>query len=80
VRRNLPDSVSIFIEPPSLAVLESRLRERGTESEESIQRRLAGARRELERAASYDHRVVNGQLDLAVEEVHALIARLISRN
>jgi guanylate kinase len=76
VRRQRPEAVSIFLRPPSLEVLEHRLRHRGTESEEAIQRRLAAARRELDRIDEYQYVVVNDDLARAVEEVHEIIRGL----
>jgi guanylate kinase len=70
VMRVYPDAVTIFLEAPSY---ERRLRDRGTESEEVIQRRLQTARRELQLADSYRHRVVNDDLDRAVAEICAIL-------
>lgn len=69
VRRVHPDAVLIFIEPPSLEVLEQRLRGRGTEDEASIELRLANAKREMGLAGRYDARVVNDDLDRATTEL-----------
>jgi guanylate kinase len=73
VRSRCPDAVSIFLLPSCLDELERRLRERGTENEASVQRRLANARREMERAGEYDYQVINDDLDTAVEQVHNII-------
>ncbi len=75
VRRKCPGALSIFLTGPSWEVYEERLRKRHTENEEMIVRRLATARRELERAGEYDHQVLNEDLDTAVAEVRGLIAR-----
>ncbi len=75
VRKACPDSVSIFLAPPSLSVLEQRLRRRGTEDEAAIQRRLAAAAAEMARQDEYDHVVINDNLDRAVEEVVALVRK-----
>ena len=75
VRRQCPDAVSIFLKAPSLETYEQRLRQRHTESEAAIRRRLEGARRELARAGEYDYQVVNDDLDRAVAEVEAIIRR-----
>ncbi len=69
VRKVYDACVRIFIEPPSWDVLVERLRGRGTESEESLRIRLNTARRELELADTYDVRIVNDDLDVAVEEL-----------
>jgi guanylate kinase len=75
VRRKCPGALSIFLKAPSWEVYEQRLRQRHTENEEMIARRLATARRELERAGEYDHQVLNRDLETAVAEVRGLIAR-----
>jgi guanylate kinase len=69
VRAKCPDAASIFLRTSSLQVLEQRLRSRGTETEENIQRRLNGARAELARAGEYAHQVINDDLDTAVNEL-----------
>ena len=66
----------IFIMPPSFEELERRLRARGTETEESILRRLANAKGEMEHANEYDHIIVNDDLDRAVREFTKLILGL----
>lgn len=73
VIRSCPGCVSIFLMPPSLEVLEKRLRRRQTDSEESIQKRLAKAKEEMSHASAYDHVVVNNELDKAVAEVAAIL-------
>jgi guanylate kinase len=75
VRQQRPDAVSIFLRPPLLEVLEQRLRHRGTESEDAIQRRLEDAEQELARRGEYQYQVVNDDLARAVEEVHEIIRR-----
>ena len=66
----------IFIMPPSFEELERRLRARGTETEESILRRLANARGEMEHANEYDHIIVNDDLGRAAQEFSSLILDL----
>jgi len=66
----------IFIMPPSFEELERRLRARGTETEESILRRLANAKGEMAHANEYDHVIVNDDLARAVEEFSSLIRDL----
>jgi guanylate kinase len=63
-----------FIAPPSLAVLEQRLRGRGTESEDSIQRRIRNARAEMDRAAEFKVRIVNDDFTTAYAELKAQVA------
>lgn len=66
----------IFIMPPSFEELERRLRARGTETEESILRRLANAKGEMKHAHEYDHIIVNDDLGRAVREFTDLILGL----
>ena len=73
VRRLYPDSVSIFLVPPSMHVLEERLRKRSSESEEEIQSRMTIARNEMQHATQYDYIVVNDRLDDAVSDIRAII-------
>lgn len=75
VRRIYPDAVLVFVEPPSMAVLEQRLRARGTEDEASLELRLSNARREMEFAPHYDARVVNGDAEVASRELEATFER-----
>ncbi|MFC2506930.1 MAG: guanylate kinase, partial [Kingella sp. (in: b-proteobacteria)] len=62
VRKTMPQAVSIFILPPSMAVLEQRLRQRQTDSEEVIARRLNEAASEIQHAFAFDYIVVNQDL------------------
>lgn len=73
VKKAVPDCISIFIMPPSIEVLEKRLRGRGTETEENVQKRMARAKEELPLAKNYDYVVVNGALEECVEDVKAII-------
>ncbi|HAN40325.1 MAG TPA: guanylate kinase [Candidatus Cloacimonetes bacterium] len=65
--------VRIFILPPSLEVLESRLRARGTDSPREIQKRLSEARAELKRLPEYQYLVINDELENAVQDVLNII-------
>jgi len=71
--RDNADSVSVFIAPPSLSELAKRLRGRGTETEESLRTRLAGAEKEMQEAGNYTYLIVNDDLDEAVEALKAII-------
>lgn len=68
-----PDAVSIFLCPPSLEVLEKRLRGRGTDTEEKIQGRLNTARREYAQMSRYNYIVINDDADTAAKELDAVI-------
>ncbi len=69
-----PDALTIFIEPSSMRELERRLRQRKTDSEEAIERRLAVAAEELHRASEYRYRVVNDTVQGAVSEICDVLA------
>jgi len=69
VLRQFPEAVTIFIRPESVDELERRLRSRGTESEDAVQRRLAVARHELQLSSQYEHQVVNVTVDEAVDDI-----------
>lgn len=73
VMKQYGDAVTFFVRPPSLEVLECRLRQRHTETEEAIQRRLAQARNELAMADRYRYQVVNDDIDRAVREICDLL-------
>jgi guanylate kinase len=74
VRRH-PDAITVFLRPGSLEELERRLRGRQTETEESIQKRLARARSELALAPEYRHQVINDDLERAVREICGLLVQ-----
>lgn len=73
VRRLFDGVITIFIAPPSINELERRLRGRATDSEEVIQRRLAEARSEVDRAALYDYIVVNDDIERAKQDLISII-------
>ncbi|MDO4183106.1 MAG: guanylate kinase [Coriobacteriia bacterium] len=75
VREQMPQAHLVFIEPPSWEVLEQRLRGRGTETEEVIGRRLETAKLELSHKMEYDFRLVNDQLETAVQELVEYVNR-----
>jgi guanylate kinase len=72
VKQKLPDSVAIFILPPAEEELERRLRARGQDSDEAIQRRLDRARQEIQRYTEYDFLVVNDDMERAGREIQAI--------
>ncbi len=73
VRRLKPDTISIFILPPSRAILEQRLRNRGTDSEAVIAKRLRGAVKELSHYPEFDYLVVNDDFEQALKDLQAII-------
>ena len=68
-----PDTVRIFIAPPSWAELERRLTERGTDSQDKIQKRLLRAKVEFQTAHTYDYFVINDTVENAVNELDAIM-------
>ncbi len=73
VKEKLPESLAIFIVPPSRQELERRIRDRGQDSEEEIARRLDRARQEIQRFTDYDYVVVNDDLERAGREVQSIV-------
>ena len=76
VKEKLPESVAIFILPPSREELERRLRARGQDSDEEITRRLAKARDEIAAFSKYDFCVVNEDVERAGREAQAIVIAL----
>lgn len=74
VRPLFSDAVGIFILPPSLAELERRLRDRGTDSDTEIARRLANATEEMRRAGEFDYAIINSTFSEALDALHAIVA------
>ena len=74
IKAKFPNAVTVFILPPSMTVLEARLKGRSTDSAESVKRRLEEARTEIERGTrSYDYLIVNDDLDRAFGDLQAII-------
>ena len=73
VKAKRPDTVRIFIAPPSWEELERRLTGRGTDSPEKVQKRLLRAKAELQSADTYDYFVINDTVDNAVREINAIM-------
>ena len=74
IRKIYPDVVSIFLMPPSMSVLEKRLRGRGSEDEETINHRLYIAGQEIKRANEYDYIVINDEIEEAAKKIQTIIA------
>jgi guanylate kinase len=80
IKRKYPeDSLLIFVRPPSIEVLEERLRNRKTEDDEAFRRRMARVTMEMDMAPQFDEQVVNGDLQLAIDAVDKLILTRISQ-
>jgi guanylate kinase len=76
IRKTGEISKSIFVVPPDMKACEARLRARGTETEETLVKRLASAKKELEQSVEYDFTVVNDDLEIAVEKIKGFIRPL----
>ncbi len=73
IRNLYPSSVSVFLMPPSLKVLEERLRKRESEEEEEISRRILTAIGEIKRSIDYDYYIINDIVNYAVSDICAII-------
>ena len=73
IRKNYSDAVMIFVLPPSIAELENRIKNRGSESQESLRKRLDYAYSEFRHVGDYEYVVVNDDLETAVGEVKTII-------
>ena len=73
IKDHFKDAILIYVLPPSLEILEKRLRARGTDDEKAIRTRLKKAGKEIKNCVSYDYLVFNDQLDQAVEEMKSIL-------
>ena len=73
IKKLFPGAVLIFIAPPSMSILESRLRGRHQDDEAAIQKRLKAAQNEIEAASDYDYLILNEQVSQAVEQLRCII-------
>lgn len=80
IRKTKPDCVSVFILPPSRAELERRLRGRGSDSEEVIERRLRNSREEIAHAHEFDYILVNDRFEDALEALQAIVRAVRQRS
>jgi guanylate kinase len=79
IRAKVHDAIGVFILPPSMEELEKRLRGRASDSEETIQRRFAAAKREIDHYALFDYVIVNDNLPVAFEHLWAVVLAERSR-
>jgi guanylate kinase len=79
LRGVLKNAVFVFIVPPSLRVLESRLRNRKTDPEEQIRVRLANSTEEIRRFSRYDYIVINESIEIAVDQLQAIVTAELCR-
>ena len=73
IKKMYPGATTIFVLPPDMEELERRLRNRGTENEETIQRRLKRAETEIANSVNYDEHVVNVEVDSCAESIYSII-------
>ncbi|MBT5331597.1 MAG: guanylate kinase [Porticoccaceae bacterium] len=79
VRRLMPQACSIFVLPPSIAVLEERLRKRATDSDEVIAQRLAEAKAEMSHYSEADYLIINDDFDTALAQLQSILLSNRSR-
>ena len=73
VMENLDDAISVFVMPPSLEILKARLRGRGTDSPETVERRFQQAQEEMQHYQEYHFTILNGTLEEAAKEFSAIV-------
>ena len=79
IKKSFPNNtLTLFIKPPSVAVLGERLRARNTDTEEKIAMRLEKAETELARANEFEHIVINDDLEAAKKEVKRLVTNFLN--
>lgn len=79
VKAAIPDAVAVFVLPPSWEALEHRLRGRGTEREEVIQRRLRNAREEVAHYGLFDYLIINDDLATAIDELRGIARATVAQ-
>lgn len=79
LKKHFPEqTLSIFVQPPSMEVLRERLQGRSTESEEKIEMRLSKASQELETAPQFDYILLNENLEVALKEAHLVVQQFLN--
>lgn len=79
VMHNLDDVISVFVMPPSLDILKDRLRGRGTDSPDIVERRFQQAQEEMQHYHEYDYTILNGRLEKAAKEFASIVMAERSR-
>lgn len=80
IKRKFPErTLAVFVAPPSLQELENRLRKRGTETEESLKKRVGKADQEMQSAPLFDRIIVNDQLEKAVQEAVQAVGQFLEK-
>lgn len=80
IRSSMPEAVQVFIAPPDFAVLRERLEARGTDGPDEIEARLQVASGELAARDEFTHQVVNEDLDVAAEQLEAIVRDELSQS
>jgi guanylate kinase len=73
IKKKYPESILLFIKPPSMAELKSRLKKRKSETDEAINKRLGRIEYEYEQAKHFDHVIINDNLNHTIEQIEKLI-------
>lgn len=76
----IPEALSFFLLPPSIEVLESRIRNRKTEAEDIVRSRVAKAKREIDLAKFYDYKILNDNLDETVQKIKSILMQELDIN
>ncbi|HUH57810.1 MAG TPA: guanylate kinase, partial [Pseudomonadales bacterium] len=73
VRRLIKDTVTVFIAPPSIRALRERLKNRGQDNDETIERRMRDARNEMSHFVEYDYLIINDDFDNTLQELRSIV-------
>ena len=80
IKKSFPDeTLTVFVQPPSIKTLEERLRSRNTDTEETLQIRLSKAQQELDKAQAFDEIVINDDLSTALTQTEELVRSFLSK-
>jgi guanylate kinase len=80
IKKSFPsETLTVFVQPPSIKTLEERLRSRNTDTEETLQIRLSKAQQELDQAQAFDEIVINDDLSTALSQTEELVRSFLSK-
>ena len=80
IKKSFPnETLTVFVQPPSIKTLEERLRSRNTDTEETLQIRLSKAQQELDKAQAFDEIVINDDLSTALTQTEELVRSFLSK-
>ena len=80
IKKHYPNTMIVFVQPPSVEILLERLRNRATETPETLRKRIDRAKTELTFAPKFDKIIVNDDLAIALQDTEALVAKLLSES